>query len=123
MNKTLGITLPISLGLRGYFDTTADPMEQIKSNLINLLLTQKGERPFQPTFGCDIPRVLFESNTDSNLAEIHAIIQTAVELWLPFVRIDEVHLNKSATDEHSVSVTVDYTVTTLNMTGSMTLTF
>ena len=45
----LGITLPIKLGKTGYFEQAFDTITQVKSNLINLLLTVKGERVFQPT--------------------------------------------------------------------------
>lgn len=32
----------------------------IAQSIKNLLLTQRGERPFQPDLGCDIARILFE---------------------------------------------------------------
>ena len=39
----LGITLPIKLGKTGYFEQAFDTITQVKSNLINLLLTVKDE--------------------------------------------------------------------------------
>lgn len=123
MGKPIGITIPIQLGAHGYFSTTDSPNVQIRSNLINLLLTRKGERAFQPSFGCDIPRVSFETNTDDNLAEIHAIIETSVALWMPFIQIDNVQVEVPDKDGHLVVVKIEYTILTTNVTDSIQLVF
>lgn len=119
MVNPIGITLPIRLGTHGYFNSTDDPKEQIRSNLINLLLTHKGERPFQPTFGCNLPRIFFEANTDNNIAEVHAIIETAVSEWMPFIRVDDVQFTALDIDSHSVRVYIQYTILTSNTTDSI----
>lgn len=123
MSRPLGITLPIRLGSTGYFSNTTDALEQIRSNLTNLLLTRKGERPFQPEFGCDIPRIFFESNTDNNLAEIHALISTSVSKWMPFIKINDVNTKKITVDSQNVQVTLSYTVLTTNTSDSINLVF
>ena len=38
----------------GGFHQSYTTVEQTKSNLINLVLTNRGERPMHPNFGCDI---------------------------------------------------------------------
>lgn len=121
MANPLGLTLPIGLGSNGYFGTTTDPVKQVKTNLINLLLTKRGERPMQPEFGCDLPRKFFEANTDDNLAEIHAIIQTAVSLWMPFVRIDDVKSTVDEINNQKINVSIEYTIITLNVSDSISL--
>ena len=45
-NKAVGISLPFNAG--GVFRSTYATKDQIKSNLINLLLTYKGERIENP---------------------------------------------------------------------------
>ena len=57
-----GCTFPLSYvgGNDGFFPRASSVKEQAASNLKNLLLTQKGERVGQPTFGSDLPRLLFE---------------------------------------------------------------
>lgn len=123
MPKNLGIVLPIALGPNGYFRNTDDPTVQIRANLINLLLTKKGERSFRPSFGCDMPRALFEADTESNKAEIHAIIDTAVSAWMPYIRIDEVKTVKDSSKEQGIVVFIKYTVLTTNTTDSLQLVF
>jgi uncharacterized protein len=123
VNKPLGITLPIRLGASGYFDNTVDSMEQIRSNLTNLLLTRKGERAFQPDFGCDVSRVLFESNTTDAMAQAHAEIQTAISYWMPFITINKITTINRDVDGHTIVVQIDYTISVTNTTDTIKLVF
>lgn len=122
-NTRLGLTLPIRLGKNGYFETTTDEMAQVKSNLMNLLLTQKGERLMQPTFGCDLASLVFDTTTDDGQASIEAAIQIAVSDWMPFVGIDEVRVGRSADSEHKIMVSIKYTLLTRGFTDGFTLEF
>lgn len=90
----LGITLPLRLGVSGYFETTQDILIQIRTNLMNLLLTKKGERPFQPEFGSDLHNVVFEQMTDDGLSTVKSSIESAVSQWMPFVQVNEVEVER-----------------------------
>ena len=83
----IGISLPVKRGQQGWFASTTTIQEQTKSNLKNLLLTVKGERPFQPELWCELFNVLFEPMDDDLAAKIDSSIREAVELWLPHVNI------------------------------------
>ncbi len=119
----LGLTLPLQLGPSGYFEATTDVLTQIKSNLTNLLLTMKGERPMQPEFGSDIHRVVFEPMTDDGLAEVRASIETAASQWMPFVQINDVQVSREE-DYNRINVLVTFSlITNANLTDSITLEF
>lgn len=122
MANGLGITLPVRRGANGYFENTTDILTQVKSNLKNLLLTQRGERMFEPTFGCDLPVVIFEPITDNGLADITAIIQTAVQTWMPFLNINTVSITRDE-DNNQISVSVSFTLTSSNITDSIVISF
>lgn len=66
VNLDRSVNVGISLPMDGsnIFPTTLSQKEQIKSNLINFILTNKGERLFRPEFGTDIRKKLFEPNVD-----------------------------------------------------------
>lgn len=122
-DRVLGVTLPLRRGANGYFENTTEVVTQIKSNLTNLLLTQKGERVMQPDFGCDIHRVVFEAQTDDGLAEVQSTIETAVQAWMPFLRIEQVTVTRNE-DYNEILVTIGFTLLTNNgITDSITLVF
>ena len=67
-NVSIGVAFP--LDDVNLFSGTQTVKEQVKSNLLNLLLTEKGERINQPDFGIGLKNLLFEQNIDeANLSE------------------------------------------------------
>jgi phage baseplate assembly protein W len=108
MAKPLGVTLPVRRGANGYFEHTTDPITQVKSNLSNLLLTQKGERPMQPTFGSRISAYVFEPETDDGFANLQAVVEEAVSEWMPFVQVLDV-AKRFDTTTGVANVTVTFT--------------
>ena len=89
--KILGIGINKSSDKGGIFAVNYTTLTQAKDNLKNLILTRKGERIMNPTFGCDIYKVLFEQ-MDGGLIEskIESTILDAVSNWLPYLSIDEI---------------------------------
>jgi hypothetical protein len=57
-NIAIGVSLPFNGP--GVFNSTYTTKDQIKSNLVNLLLTSIGERVMNPNFGTELKRFLFE---------------------------------------------------------------
>lgn len=89
--KILGIGINKRSDRAGIFSVNYTTLSQAKDNLKNLILTKKGERTFNPTFGCDIHKALFEQ-IDGELIEnkIETSILDAVSTWLPYLNIDEI---------------------------------
>ena len=89
--KILGIGINKNSDKGGIFAVNYTTLTQAKDNLKNLILTRKGERIMNPTFGCDIWKVLFEQ-MDGGLIEskIESTILDAVSNWLPYLNIDEI---------------------------------
>jgi phage baseplate assembly protein W len=97
-NSAYGITLPIQSGGGTMFNQSYSSFEAAKSNLKNLLLTNKGERPFQPNFGTGLASLLFEPLVEGVLEEkLESAITTSVNYWLPYIDIDEIEVQM--TDE------------------------
>ena len=72
-NIAIGVSLPFN-GPAGPFNSTYSTKDQTKSNLINLLLTNKGERIMNPEFGCDLSTALFEGITEDTTLLIQDLI-------------------------------------------------
>ena len=106
--KAVGVMLP--LGGSPMFKSSYTTEQQAISNLKNLLLTTKGERPFQPLFGSDIYSLLFEniqSELDSLLEES---LTNDISFWLPYILLNGVEVN-SEPDFNKVSIKINFRVT------------
>jgi len=89
-NKAVGVKLP--LGGDPLFSLSYTTEEQAISNLKNLLLTRKGERPFQPEFGTDIYTLLFEQISTELSSTLEDSLRSDIEYWLPYIVIDEINI-------------------------------
>ena len=102
----IGVTLPLQRGATGYFNQSFQTIDQVKSNLKNLLLTRKGERLMHPTFGTSLYDSLFNQNTDTLETEIQSSIESSISEWMPFVSIEEILVDQSNTDRDRYSFVV-----------------
>ena len=74
----VGIMLPMTGDDGSLFKLSYTTQDQAISNLKNLLLTIRGERPMQPLFGTNIQKSLFEQITPSLLTEDGANIPITI---------------------------------------------
>ena len=83
--------------------------DQIKANLVNYLLTNKGERVFKPSFGADLRSLLFENMQDVSNDDLKNTIQDDIVLYFPNVIVKEIKFN-NAPDENTVNFTLIYQI-------------
>ena len=74
----------------------------INQSLKNIILTDLGERLFQPNLGSNVRTLLFESNLESNLTAIEFYISNAIALSEPRVNLLEVNLQIGNNDNEVV---------------------
>ena len=109
-NSPKGVNL--NFNKSGVFDKLYDDAKQVRANLVHLLLTQKGERLYQPTFGSDLLKVIFEPNVDLLKEIIQNMIFDAVQYWMPYIQIS-VDIKTAQDDPNlidTVKVSIDATV-------------
>lgn len=71
----------------------------IEQSVNNILLTNYYEKPFQPLFGADLVRILFELNTEVSEPETKEIIKFQVEKHEPRVIVLDVDVFDVETDQ------------------------
>ena len=120
-NIAIGVSLPFN-GPSGPFNKTYSTKEQIKSNLINLLLTNKGERVFNPEFGADIKKVLFEGITEDTSALIQNLITTNINYFIPEVNVVDVVVDPNE-DNNSYNIVVKYNLVISGTSDQITVQF
>ena len=105
----VGVKLPFGKP-NGLFAQSFTTEEQAVSNLKNLLLTRKGERPFQPLFGSDVYKQLFE-NIDINLEDrISDTLSEDIKFWLPYIVIDNIDI-ETEPDRNFIRIQLRFRVT------------
>jgi len=105
--KILGIGINQSSNNNGIFSTNYTTLTQAKNNLINLILTKKGERLMQPDFGCDVWKILFEPINDNIEVSIENSIIKAVSIWLPYLNINEIIFDYDENDIDTNRIALD----------------
>ena len=88
-NRAIGISLPFSGTVA--FNSTFTSKDQLKTNLLNILLTEPGERIFLPNFGVGLRNYLFENFT--NREELETRIRNQIIRYAPQVELSEVRIS------------------------------
>lgn len=95
VKKFKGCPYPIVPHPLGYLRTQWG-LNQIKSDLLVLLLTTPTERVMMPTFGTPLKRLFFEPNDSIILAQAKQMIISAIKLWEPRVVITNIEVTSGA---------------------------
>ena len=82
----------------------------IKAAVKNLILTDAGERPFNPTLGSSIRGLLFEPASPIIASEIEARIRTVLRNFEPRVKILQVNV-VAIFDRNEFEVTIGFRMT------------
>jgi phage baseplate assembly protein W len=87
----LGCPYPLVKHPRGFFRTQSG-MDQIKSDLLALLLTEPGERVMLPDFGTSLKKFIFEPNDSSVIEQIRNEIARAISIWEPRIAVQNIEV-------------------------------
>ena len=88
--------------------------EDIQSSLNILLTTRLGERVMQPTYGCNLDELVFESMTTTFKAYIKDLVKTAILYHEPRIKLNKIDLDDSRDLEGVILIIVYYTVLNKN---------
>ena len=106
----IGISLPLDYGSQGFFNKTRTTLQQTRSNIRNLLLTIKGERLGNPTFGSDLMRVVFDPDAGDIDSRIEEAIRASISEWMPYVTVKQVKTEADERNPNQLNVRIDFTL-------------
>ena len=118
----IGITLPLQIG-NNAFNQSFKTIDQVKTNIKNLLLTKRKERVMQPELGSGLQELLFDFNDDFLADEIEEVITNSMEKWLPYVTIEEIDVRQTDEFKDTNRVEISLTFSITNNVGMETVTF
>jgi len=116
--KAVGFGFP--LNNPAVFNPTYTTRDQIKANLINYLLTNKGERVFNPNFGADLRNLLFDGIEDTTTDELTFRIQNDINLYFPQVNVREIKFN-NIPDRNEINFILTYDIANFGITDDITI--
>ena len=103
----IGVSLPFNTPQ--VFTQTYTTQDQIKSNIINYVLTDKEERVFNLNFGSNIRKFIFENISNIPIQTLQQQLKNDLELYFPTVTFNRVEIIPIP-DENSINVIIDYSV-------------
>lgn len=109
LNQRVAVGVSIPFNAPGVFNSTYTTSDQIKSNIINYILTNTGERVFNSTFGSNLRAQLFEQITIDNLSFLERKLLNDIENNFPTVRINQLTLSP-VYEENAIQLNINYTV-------------
>jgi len=81
-------------------------VKAIKQSVLNILLTNHGERPFKPTFGANLRSYLFEPIDNVTIVLIANQIKEAITNWEPRVRVVDIKVSSKA-DRNAIDISAE----------------
>lgn len=119
-SRAIGFDLPINGN--AVFTPNYQTRDAIKSNLINFLLTNPGERPDNPEFGAGLRQFIFTQIQQDNLQYLKEDIQNKIINNFPNVNVLGVDV-LSQTDKNTIIVQIQYSIPNTNINDQLELNF
>ena len=115
-SRAVGFGFPINGD--AVFVPTFTTRAQTKANLLNYLLTNKGERVFKPNFGSNLRSLLFENMVDAEIGDLQSIIQADINIFFPSVEVKEIQFNNQP-DRNEINFTLTYQIVNLGVEDNL----
>lgn len=88
------------------FDTDA-----IRSSVIQIITTMRGERVMRPDFGCNAMSYVFESNNEEFKTNAEREIRQSLTKWETRIRVDSVDISSNdITEPGQILINIIYTI-------------
>jgi phage baseplate assembly protein W len=100
---TYGINFPFRQSINGkYLSLSESTDEEIRSNLIHLLLTRKGYRYYLPDFGTRLYEYIFEPLDGETFDVLKTEIEETVNEYIPNLTIQNITIEPYIESENSI---------------------
>lgn len=107
-----GIKYPFTTNsdTRYFVDTNLSLKNKIRSILMHIIFTPKGQKIRDPEFGTDLVKNIFEPNENETWAQIQAAISKAINRYLPEVLLNRIEMLKNEDNASEIFVKIQYSV-------------
>ena len=120
--RIIGVGFPLSR--ESIVEGNTNVKNQLKSDLLMLLLTDPGERVFLLDYGVGLKKLLFEKNGENITNTLKTMINKKLAKFLPQISILSTQTDSNPIeDPHSVSINIQFKYNIDNSADSIQLNF
>lgn len=124
LNKNTAIGVKLPFNAPGVFYSTFSTKEQIRYNVVNLVLTSKGERVENPNFGTNLRSQLFNQIDPSTFSDLELDLIENIQTYIPSVRVTNVAFTQGGEyNDNTLVVTITYVILISNEVDTVTVNF
>jgi phage baseplate assembly protein W len=109
INQRVGVGVSIPFNGPAVFNTTYTTSDQIKSNILNYIMTNNDERVFNPNFGANIRAQLFESITPISTSNLESTLSRNLNILFPSIQIINLKI-QPVYEENAVQINLTYSI-------------
>ena len=99
------------------FNSTFTTQDQTKNQLINFILTDPGERFFNPNFGSGIRAVLFQQDTDFEGLEV--TLAEKIENFVQNIKVNNINIVEG--ESNQINMLINYSINNIQDTLTINL--
>lgn len=93
-----------------YLDVNEKYSDMVRSKLLHILFTPKGQRYMDPNFGTDLIKYIFSPKDGSTMSELKDSIRTDVSRYLHNVQFDDVSIYDDDKSVNGIVVVIYYSI-------------
>lgn len=93
-----------------YLDVNESVKDKVRSQLMHIVFTPKGQRIRNPEFGTDLIKFIFEPNDQTTWEAVKNEVSESVKRWANNININNIQIVKNEQDESEIYVRLDYSV-------------
>jgi phage baseplate assembly protein W len=120
----VGVSVPfvgsIVSGSDAVFNSTYTTTDQLRSDIINYMLTNKNERVLNPNYGSDLRKFVFQNITGININNLKLQIIDGLRTNFPQIITNSVTITPDH-DINSINIVIDYSFAGNNNSIDITL--
>lgn len=120
LRPSTGVGVMIPFSSKSVFKTVYSTKEQTKYNLINYLLSDPRERPFNPTFGAGLRSKIFEHISYKTIDDIKESLTTKVQSIFPNVKVEQVEI-EPLYDNNAINIVFSYRLLNTSETDEISI--
>lgn len=85
-------------------------IQEIEQAILIILLTQKGQRPRRPEFGCRIHELVFAPNNTATIALARHYVEEALAMWEPRITVTDIIVRPDPAETERLLITIEYEI-------------